>query len=109
MDWTLYSSSYLILRSCYSIAQYQLRTFKPNPKLKLLKDVWTEFLCPKCGKNLKFRNLILRKTIHYLHGVLAGTTQQNLKCRKILNQETLFCHFVVIVVYKKRKEFGVGI
>jgi len=60
--------------------------------------VWTEFLCPKCGKNLKLRNFILRKTIHYLRGMLAGTTQQNLKCRKILNQEILMLMFMDLCI-----------
>jgi hypothetical protein len=41
-------------------------------------------------ENLEARNLKSRKIIHYLYGVVAGTTKKmNFKCGKILNWETL--------------------
>lgn len=46
--------------------------------------------CLQYRKNLKFRNLKLRNLIHYLKVVLARTTEINLKCKQILNQETLY-------------------
>ena len=40
-------------------------------------------------EKLKIKKPELSKIIHYLCGVLAKTAKTNLKCRKILNWETL--------------------
>jgi hypothetical protein len=60
-----------------------LKLINTDPKLSLQAGVGTEFLCLKCRKILK-----LRKILHYLCGILAGTTKkkpkmwENIKSRK---------------------------
>jgi len=51
-----------------------------NPKLRLQNGIGTEDLSLKCRKNLKPRKNKLRKIMHYLYEVLAGTAKMNLKC-----------------------------
>jgi hypothetical protein len=68
-----------------------------NPKLSLKIGIGTEFLCVEGVENTESRTLKQTKIIHYLQGALAGTTKKmNLKCRKILNQETLHRDYTAV-------------
>jgi hypothetical protein len=57
-----------------------------NPKPRLQNGVGTEVLCLKSRKDPS-QKLYLKKSVHYLYGILAGTTKMKLKFGKILNQE----------------------
>ena len=64
------------------------KTVNMNLVLRVQNSTATEFLCLKCGNNLKSVNLKLRKIMCYLHGILART-RKNEQCRKISNWEAL--------------------
>jgi len=65
-----------------------------NPKLRFQNGVGTKFLSSVQGGEKRERErggeLKLRNLIHYLKVGLAMTTKINLKCKQILNQETLY-------------------
>ena len=62
-------------QSCHYLRNQNPKVVNTNSKLKFNTSVAMESLCFKCGETLKLRNLKLRKTLHYLCGVLARTTK----------------------------------
>jgi hypothetical protein len=55
----------------------------------------------RCRRNLKLKNLKLRKIIHYLDGILAGSTKNELTCLQILKLETLNQDYTVFPIHFK--------
>ena len=61
--------------------QPSLLRCKQNPILRLKNSVGTKMLCSECRKGLSLR-VKLRKIVHYLCWVLAGTTEGELKMQE---------------------------
>jgi len=72
-----------------------------NPKLRLHNGIGTEDLCLKSRKNLKPRKNKLRKIVHYLYGVLAGTAKmkQMLVNHNLRNLKSAF--FCIMPVHQR--------
>jgi hypothetical protein len=67
-----------------------LEFVKANPKLRLQNGTGSDFFFGlKCGENLHLVNLNFRKIIHYLYGILAGTTKNEPKMRENLKPRNL--------------------
>lgn len=72
-----------------NIGTGNLEVIKADPKLRLQNGTESDCFCLKCGENVYLVNLNLRKIIHYLYEILAGTTkndpkmQENLKLRNL--------------------------